>query len=205
MGTGQVPTLIPRWRAREDFSGAQEGLLKGSIFLLGLVAGLYSAVLTFAQADPATPPDRTAVINAATEIMLKARYCSMITLDSDGSPQVREVDPFAPEEGMVVWLATKPGTRKVAQIKRDPRVALSYLDPDGGGYVTLLGKADLVETVTEKDRLWKEEWSAFYKDKNKGGDYLLIRVTPTRLEVVSYAHGILNDPTTWAPASISFP
>lgn len=179
--------------------------MKGSIFRIGLVAGLCSAVLTFAHADPAMPPDRTAVIDAATEIMLKARYCSMITLDGDGSPQVREVDPFAPEEGMVVWLGTNPGTRKVAQIKRDPRVALSYLAPDGGGYVTLLGKADLVESVTEKERFWKEEWSAFYKDKNKGSDYLLIRVTPTRLEVVSYAHKILNDPTTWAPASITFP
>lgn len=173
--------------------------------LMGLVAGLCSTVLALAQTGPAAPPDRTAVINAATEIMLKARYCSMITLDSDGSPQVREVDPFPPEEGMVVWLATNPGTRKVAQIKHDPRVALSYIDAGGGGYVTLLGKADLVESVTEKEQRWKEEWSAFYKDKNKGSDYLLIRFTPTRLEVVSYAHRIVNDPTTWAPASISFP
>jgi general stress protein 26 len=179
--------------------------MRRSIFLKGLAAGLFSAVLSLAQADPATLTDRTAVINAATEIMLKARYCSLITLDSDGSPQVREVDPFAPEDGMVVWIATNPGTRKVAQIEHDPRVALSCLDPGGGGYFSLLGKADLVESVTEKERLWKEEWVAFYKDRNKGDGYLLIRITPTRLEVVSYEHRLLNDPTTWAPVSISFP
>jgi general stress protein 26 len=179
--------------------------MKRSTVLMGLVAGLSLAVVALAQDEPVTPPDRTAVVNAATDIMLKARYCSLITLDSDGSPQVREVDPFAPEEGMVVWLATNPGTRKVAQIKRDPRVALSYLDPDGGGYVTLLGKADLVESVAEKKRLWKEEWSPFYKDTNMGSDYLLIRITPTRIEVMNFAHGIFNDPTTFAPTSITFP
>lgn len=179
--------------------------MKQSIFSMGLAAGLFSTALALAQAGPAAQPDRTAVIDAAQEIMLRAQYCAMITLGSDGSPQARVVDPFPPEAGMVVWLATNPGTRKVAQIKRDPRVALSYIDASGGGYVTLLGKADLVESVTEKDARWKEEWSPFYKDKNKGSDYLLIRITPTRLEVVSYSHGILNDPTTWAPASISFP
>jgi general stress protein 26 len=172
---------------------------------MGLAAGLCSAALALAQAGPVAKPDRTAVLDAAKEIMLKARYCALITLGNDGSPETRVVDPFPPEAGMVVWLATNPGTRKVAQIKRDPRVALSYIDTSGGGYVTLLGKADLVESVAEKEERWKEEWFPFYKDKNKGSDYLLIRVTPTRLEVVNYAHGILNDPTTWAPASISFP
>lgn len=179
--------------------------MKRLICLVGLVAGLCSTAMALAQPAPAATADRTAVINAATEIMLKARFCSLVTLDGDGSPQVREVDPFPPEGGMVVWLATNPGTRKVAQIKHDPRVALSYIDVDGGGYVTLLGRAELVESVTEKERFWKEGWSTFYKHKNKGGDYLLIRITPTRLEVVSYAHGILNDPTTWAPVSIAFP
>jgi general stress protein 26 len=179
--------------------------MKRSIFMLGLAAGLCSTVPTLAQGVPADRVDRTALINAAREIMLKARYCAFITLDSDGSPQSREVDPFPPEEGMVVWLGTNPGTRKVAQIKRDPRVALSCIDAGGSGYITLLGKAALVDSVAAKEEHWKEEWSPFYQDRNKGNDYLLIQITPTRLEVVSYPHRIYNDPTTWAPASISFP
>jgi general stress protein 26 len=179
--------------------------MKRSIFFMGLAAGLCSAVLALAQDGPADRVDRTALINAAREVMLKARYCALITLDQDGSPQSREVDPFPPEEGMVIWIGTNPGTRKVDQIKRDPRVALSCIDAGGSGYVTLLGKAALVDSVAEKDSHWKDEWSPFYKDRNKGDDYLLIRITPTRLEVVSYAHRIYNDPTTWAPASVLFP
>ncbi len=37
------------------------------------------------------------------------------------------------------------------------------------------------------------------KDMNRGGDYLLIRVEPSRLEVVSAAFGMTNDPATWRP------
>jgi general stress protein 26 len=176
-----------------------------SPFFLALAAGVCSTGVALAQARPAAQPNRTAVINAAKEIMLEARYCAMITLGSDGQPQAREVDPFPPEEGMVVWLATNPATRKVAQVKRDPRVTLCYIDASGGGYVTLLGKAEVVDLAAEKAKRWKEEWSTFYKDKNKGSDYLLIRVTPFRLEVVSYAHGVFNDPETWMPVFLSFP
>jgi len=38
-----------------------------------------------------------------------------------------------------------------------------------------------------------------YKDANRGDDYLLIRFTPTRLEISSPGEGMQNDPTTWRP------
>jgi general stress protein 26 len=162
-------------------------------------------MLSLAQASPSIQPERSAVISAAQEIMHEARYCTLITLGSDGAPQAREVDPFPPGDDMVVWLATNRVTRKISEITRDPRVALTCLDASGSGYVTLLGKADIVDAADEKEQHWKEEWSPFYRDKNKGEDYVLIRVKPTRLEVVSYAHRLFNDPETWAPVSIAFP
>ncbi len=180
-------------------------VLRLCIILMLFAAGLYSTVPASAQTETETPPGRAALLSAAREIMVEARYCTMITLGEDGSPQARMVDPFPPEEGMVVWIATNPGTRKVAQIKEDRRVTLSYIHAESGSYVTLIGKADLVESIKEKERRWKDEWSLFYKDKNRGSDYLLIRITPIRIETVSFAQGILNDPVTWAPASVAFP
>jgi general stress protein 26 len=65
--------------------------------------------------------------------------------------------------------------------------------------VTVIGNATLVRDAAEKAKRWKDEWAAFYKDRNKGDDYVLIRITPTRLEVVSEALGMRNDPETWRP------
>jgi hypothetical protein len=103
-----------------------------------------------AAQQPAASPDRTTVLKAATEVMAGAKYCTLITNGEDGQPQARVVDPFAPEAGMTVWIATNPITRKVAQIKKDRRVALSYVDVAKGAYVTILGRAELVTDPAQK-------------------------------------------------------
>jgi general stress protein 26 len=174
--------------------------------LTAAVAVLWLSGAALAQVAPAPPqPDRAAILKAATQVMQQARYCALITLGEDGHPQARAIDAFPPEDGLVVWIATNAQTRKVAQIKRDPRVTLYYFAPADPGYVTLFGKAEVIDSPVEKAKRWKEEWSSFYPDKNKGSDYLLLRVTPFRLEVVSHSHGILNDPKTWVPVSLALP
>jgi general stress protein 26 len=155
--------------------------------------------------DTSATADRARVLSSARKLMEKARYCSLITIGDDGQPQARVVDPFAPDETMIVWIATNPASRKIAQIKKDARVTLYYLNPNNSGYVTILGKADLVDVMAEKEKHWKEAWSFLYKDKYRGEDFTLIRVRPRRLEIVSYPDKLINDPKTWRPVQIVFP
>jgi general stress protein 26 len=154
-------------------------------------------------ASPASP-DRAAIVKVAAGIMERARFCTLVTLGEDGFPQARVVDAFPPDGTMTVWIATAPVTRKVAQIRKDPRVTLTYFDAGSMGYVTLLGKATLVTDPAEKATHWKTDWARLYKDANRGDDYLLIRVTPVRLEVSAEGQGISNDPKTWRPAIVDF-
>ena len=143
------------------------------------------------------------LLGAAREIMMAARYCALITLDSSGRPQARTLDPFPPDENMVVWLGTNPRSRKVAAIRRNPHVSLYYFDRDAQAYVTIYGVARLVNDPKAKLKWWKDEWQTFYPDRAK--DYLLIRVKPERLEVVNVKKGIVGDPQTWKPPSVKFP
>ncbi|MCG6988610.1 MAG: pyridoxamine 5'-phosphate oxidase family protein [Gemmatimonadetes bacterium] len=163
--------------------------------------GLLSlAVPLGAQGGPSpAAPSRDTVLAAAREIMADARFCTFVTVGLDGHPQARVVDPFTPEGEMTVWLATKPTTRKVAQIRADPRVTLLYFDAGTASYVTLVGHAELVRDPVEKAKRWKPAWSGMYEDENRGEDYLLIRVRVDRLEIVSGRHGLRNDPRTWRP------
>lgn len=146
--------------------------------------------------------ERARLIKAAREIMGAARYCALVTLDTLGRPYARTMDPFPPDENMVVWFGTNPNSRKVRQIRRNQRVTLYYFDRENQEYVTILGKARVVTDAKEKSKWWKEEWQAFYPDRSKG--YLLIAVTPDKLEVVSEKKGILGDPRAWTPPSVTF-
>ena len=158
-----------------------------------------------AQERPSAPPERATVLRAAREVMEAARYCALITNGPDGHPQARTVDAFAPEDDLSVWIGTNRVTRKVSEIRADPRVTLYYFDAGPMNYVTLFGTAEIVDDPAMKTKYWKDEWASFYEDQNRGSDYVLIRVRPTRLEIVSYTHSLINDPQTWRPVSIAFP
>lgn len=109
-----------------------------------------------AQEKQTVALERGTLIAAAREIINDVRYCALITIDKTGRPQVRTMDPFPPEKDMVIWLGTNKKSKKVQEIRNDPRVTLYYADARGGGYVTISGIARLVDAPTEKARRWKE-------------------------------------------------
>lgn len=142
------------------------------------------------------------LISAAREIMSASGTCALITLDEEGRSRVRVMDPFLPESDLTVWFGTNPKSRKVNQIKNDPRVTLYYLDKDASGYVMIHGKAQIIDDQKEKEKHWKDEWEAFYP--NRPEDYLLIKVSPKWMEIISYTRGIVGEPTTWQPPIVLF-
>lgn len=158
--------------------------------------------LAAAQDAPRSTPDRAALVAAARDIMTAQTYCALITLDESGLPQVRTMNPFPPEEDMTVWIATNTGSRKAAEIRRDPRVTLYYSDHAKAiGYVAMTGRATLVDDMKEILKRRRAYWDdAFPGLKN----LVLIKVVPARIDVVNYKAGALNDPKTWRSPSIVF-
>lgn len=153
----------------------------------------------FAQQQPQRL-SRETLLATAREIMGSARYCALITRDSRGRAHARTMDPFPPDENMLVWFGTNPKSRKVAEIRRHNRVTLYYFDREGAAYVTISGVARLVNDPEEKAGRWKDEWKTFYPDREQG--YLLIAVTPQELEIVSEKKGIVGDAVRWTPPTI---
>jgi PPOX class probable F420-dependent enzyme len=140
---------------------------------------------------------------AAQALIARTPFATLTTIGEDGAPQSRIVEPFPLEDTFTVWIATNGSTRKVRQIERDPRVTLLYFDQAGPGYVSLLGTAAIVRDPADKAKRWKDSWVGFYKDRNRGDDYTLVRVTPTRLEISSPSQKMNNDPVTWQPVTIA--
>ncbi len=139
---------------------------------------------------------------AAKEIISSATTCALITIDKEGKPSVRAMETLPVKDDFIMWFGTNPKSRKVAQIKHDERVTLYYLDADASGYVTIYGIAEIIDNKKEKEAYWKEEWSAFYPNKEKG--YVLIKVTPISMEVISNSRGILGDSITWKVPKVVF-
>ena len=156
---------------------------------------------TSAQEVRNTDAKRERVLEVSRDIVKKARYCALITIDRNGRPAARTMYPMPPGTDFVVWMATNPASEKVRQISRDPHVALYYFDPDSQGYVSLTGRARLVNDSQEKAKHWLEAWNQFYPDRERT---LLVEVTPQKLEMVSVKHKIFGDRKTSAPPTVEF-
>lgn len=174
---------------------------KTSVLLLQMFLGLFS----FANAQTAMPskyqPD--SIIAGAREIIGLQQYCALVTMDSLNQPNIRTMNPFAPDSEMVVWIATSWRTRKAQEIQRNPNVCLYYADHSAArGYVAIKGRAYLVDDPKEKEKRKREYWKYSFPDFK----YLvLIKVVPERMEVLNYGRGIVADSLTWMPPSVLFP
>ncbi|MAZ93929.1 MAG: hypothetical protein CMF58_05865 [Lentimicrobiaceae bacterium] len=148
------------------------------------------------------PPSIELIKSAAKEIIANSQSCALITIDRDGSPRARAMDPFPIEENFTVWFGTNPKSRKVSQIQHDPRVTLYYINKDISSYVVICGTAELVSNQILKNKYWKRKWESFYINNQE--NYLLIKVSPLWMEVLSSKHNINNDTVTWMPPRINF-
>lgn len=145
---------------------------------------------------------RDSLITAAREIMTQQNYCGLITLDSAGLPNARTMNPFPPDNDMIVWMATNSRSRKAADIRRNPHVSLYYSNhTNATGYVTIKGKAYLVDDPKEIQKRYRAYWDQAFPDKKY---LLLIKIVPDKLEVVNYKHKTQSDSLTWKAPEVEF-
>lgn len=170
-------------------------------WMAGLIL-LFISSTSNAQNNDSDGVSKDKLLSAAREIMVSAGNCALITVDENNVPRVRAMDPFLPENDFTVWFGTNAKSRKVNQIKKNSLVTLYYLDSDASGYVIIHGKAQLINDQKEKEKYWKPAWEAFYPNKTEA--YLLIKVIPETMEVLSPPRGIVGDPATWQPPVVQF-
>ncbi len=153
-----------------------------------------------ADEKPAPPPTRDELVAAARKVMTSQTYCALITLDASGRPSVRTMNPFPPEDGLTVWFATNDRSRKVAEMRADPRVTLYYADhAKASGYVSLSGRAVLVDDKAEILKRKRAYWDTSFPGLK---NLVLVKVVPEKLDVLDYEGKIVVDPVTWRTPSI---
>jgi general stress protein 26 len=176
----------------------KKAITLSKIFSLLLLAVVISPNL-FAQ----TEVNRDTMIVAARDIISQTTYCGLVTIDSNGQPQVRTMNPFPVEDDFVIWFATSRSSRKVGELKTNPKVAVYFANQNSAiGYVNISGKAEVIDDKELLVEMKREYWEGI---PNWQDIFVLIKIVPERLEVVNYSHDINNDPKTFKAPSIDLP
>lgn len=175
--------------------------LKVTSILVPLLFSVYSLLAQENKENVNREITRDSLLRTARTIIDSASCRILITVDESGKPHAREMAPFPIEDNWVIWLGTSQGSRKTQQIQDNPNVIVYYYQPEGLSYVSIAGKARLVNDSDLKAKYWVDGWKRYFPDREK--NYILIEVTPENLEIVSYKHNIFWD-SKGAPRSVDF-
>lgn len=146
--------------------------------------------------------NRDTVILAAREIIRDTKYCALTTVDSTGQPQMRTMNPFPVNDELITWFATSRTSRKVREIKNNPKVSVYYADHvSAKGYVNITGAAEVIDDRELLVKMKRDYWSGI---PNWQDIFVLIKIVPKTLEVINYKHGLNNDPNTFRAPTIVY-
>ena len=163
-----------------------------------------SVLLTFAPTRnlySQSPANRDTIMLAAREIIKETTYCALVTIDSTGQPQIRTMNPFPPNDELITWFATSRTSRKVREIRNNPKVSVYYADHiTAKGYVSITGTATVIDDKELLMKMKREYWNGIPGWQEK---FVLIKIIPKTIDVINYKHGLTNDPNTFRAPSVS--
>lgn len=111
-------------------------------------------------------------------------HAYLATSDGD-QPRVRPVSPIV-EDDMSIWITTFSTSRKVSQIRQNPKICLAFVEqPQGDKAVTVLGKAEIIEDMQKKKKVWNLatfDLSEHFPDGPESANFCLLKVDIDRIE-----------------------
>lgn len=127
---------------------------------------------------PSWQPDWSAWPAPLLEFWTERHVCSLSTLDPGGRPHAVPVGAALDHELRCAWIITGGGTQKVANLRRDPRLAINQVD--GARWSTIVGTAEVLSDADAVARACAH-YAERYKPPRANPERVAVRVTLTRV------------------------
>ena len=148
-------------------------------------------------------------VTTLAELIHGIRFAMLTTTARDGTLHSR---PMATQEarfGGELWFFTGLASHKVEDIRERPEVNVAFADPDRQRYVSVVGRAELVNDPARVRELWSPGLTAWFPGGIEDPDLGLLRVRPTQADfwtspssAVVRIVGFLQAVATGQPADI---
>lgn len=128
-------------------------------------------------------PEQTgAAAQELAKLIKDIDFAMMTTVDEDGTlrsrPMSTQKTPFDGE----LWFFTDANAPKVGEIAREHEVNLAYADPKSQRYVSVSGRAQLVNDPAKKRELWEPAHKIYFPNGPDDPNVALLRVTVSKAE-----------------------
>jgi general stress protein 26 len=107
----------------------------------------------------------------------------LTTVDEDGTLRSRPMGTQQTEFDGDIWFFTSLDTAKVSEVQRENEVNVSYAAPDKNRFVSVSGKAVLLNDRAKMKELWSPIYKAYFPD---GLDDPKLRLLKIKVEKAEY-------------------
>jgi len=101
----------------------------------------------------------------------------LTTTSADGRLVSRPLATQEVEFDGDLWFATSADSHKVAEIRANPRVNVAYASKDRNAYVSVSGRAQVLDDRAKIAQLWSPAMKAFFPGGQDDPDLRLIKVS----------------------------
>jgi general stress protein 26 len=131
------------------------------------------------QPEP-IPTEPEALAALARDVMKRAKFPMLATVDEAGQPRVRPVSPVR-TDGFTVFVANLRSYHKTREIAANPRVELCYLD-ERHDQVRITGAAEILADRALLDEIWSTNpLLRRYLGTPDNPDLIIYRIRPERV------------------------
>jgi len=108
-------------------------------------------------------------------------FC-MLTTSTGDSLRARPMAPRVDGHRHEIYFLTRLSSHKSQEITDHAQVNLAFVAPGGEVFISLSGRAALIQDPQMIDALWDAEADRWFPDGRAGGDVALVRVQPVSAE-----------------------
>jgi general stress protein 26 len=118
-----------------------------------------------------------------------AKIAMLGTNGDDGYPNIKAMIKVENEGLKRIWFSTNTSSKRVAQLLRDPKACVYFVDFDQWKGLMLVGTVEVLQDAESRERVWTEGDEKYYALGVTDPDYSVLRFTA---EWGNYYHALSN-------------
>ena len=121
--------------------------------------------------------DKQEAIQKALELANRSEIAMVGTNGDEDYPNIKAMIKMENEGLCAVWFSTNTSSRRVAQLARNPKASVYFVDFETWMGLMLVGEVEILQDQASRERLWREGYEKYYSLGVTDPDYTVLRFT----------------------------
>jgi general stress protein 26 len=129
-----------------------------------------------------TQASKNEEIKKLEKLIQGIKVAMLTTVDESGRIHSRPMATQQIEFNGDLWFFSTQNSHKIAELKRESKVQISYVDEDSHRYVSISGAAQVVKDPDKAKELWSPLYKAWFPEGLNDPNLVLLKVTVDQAE-----------------------